>query len=1285
MVTKSPDPADYLYLLSWHDVLERLDILVLEIRHLQVNIIHSLRAPVLYRPLRWEEGFLWGNWSGDELLEDGDPNEIIIELVDKWMCEYPGIQKNGDSGSSRAGQDHEHEGKGKVLLQELVMNLWNSNSWGRDQRRHYHLLAGLQVLKRQIFRDKLLVCRYALEKRLAEARRQTDAASEFRDTSRAGFLILRAGVMARICRYIEWLDNHQNAFSKAMDTGVQDHPRPSIERRRELGIYSDFLADRNRDILLEMRLLLSELGDKEVYCYTQTIHHRWRHDGTSRTVYLDDEVSEGGASSSPVGPPLTYRFVNTSYFMPERPDLQPVIAHEVAHCLLRDNLGDLGANALHSSGGSFAELVDDILANFNLFDEIRRMPRGDVRPKELANEVGADLLAASTKGFSYLYSLYLELVGHGLEHVLGGWEKRIELSAIYTGLSSAPTRSLLARQWYLRLRVVSTWLRSTHHKKISKLDNCLLDGVDQVCKEMNDMLNHALPWEIRRDQGAKWEELTDQICELIEASRASKKVRKWREKRSLDDEKPTGSPTGNGRKKGYRRFPRSTARLNRAVRKMLFELVFNMKQDQGRRFSTDDNGTGYKEFLKAYGLYEHDRECFPEDNEGLDEIRRRHFHCHLYDIPWQSAMLRAMDFIGCLDGQRISRYENQGNVLLDLHYQFPLGRELFSFALEYFIWHAEPATRRLRSLIDLIRDAEKACNEDRLGVGNAVCKELKVWIGKSKIAGIEDARRYLEKLKKGLKRRDGLSNLVRSISERESGVSAIDIAELPYYFDEKKHPEDIRILQRSAGYKLQELFEILKESAADGNSDQDKLILPLVKYLSIRSKDSVGGKQGKSFKEDFYGLIGDALVPVVGDRPNGVGRRSITPTILGRVSTAGTYHHIEQGEKNYYLTLDDVLKANISIFSYPYCPYSSFNDQGEKRISVNKEGKRRNRAQAVLGRYDLVLWGETHFLCRCPLPVLDSNNKRGEDAAGLGSWIIAPDGSSSDREESDKVWEERWPTFFTRREMALKLHLRLPDNDDEPPVFVDDNKGVIAFLAITLQRRPYRLDFLYRLLSAIRDSAERVCNSNSPQQTLESAASKVRAGDFAFLTDGWGDLVLAFVLDDLASENDLHGCVREKVHERLIEIFDLQSAIYQDFMVDRTELILANGVLGAVAKNEQFWKIQTRIRLMEDNSLSPSNKKIQSHIIGEANNWSNEPEFCKRIDYWRTPGRLDYTIDFEDYNLCPDIRDGHPCKYSTHANCFGQKIGDLISSSLIDRLDTTIGMKCGDAAETEVR
>ena len=100
MLTDTPSrkSADYFYLISWLDCLERLDILLMEARHLQQSIIHTLREPVFYLPLRHEEFHLWGQgWSKEFAKLSHDSCQHDAKLARHWMLHYPSPEKVGQN------------------------------------------------------------------------------------------------------------------------------------------------------------------------------------------------------------------------------------------------------------------------------------------------------------------------------------------------------------------------------------------------------------------------------------------------------------------------------------------------------------------------------------------------------------------------------------------------------------------------------------------------------------------------------------------------------------------------------------------------------------------------------------------------------------------------------------------------------------------------------------------------------------------------------------------------------------------------------------------------------------------------------------------------------------------------------------------------------------------------------------------------------------------------------------------------------------------------------------
>jgi len=1212
-----PTPQQYLYLLAWHDTLERLDVLLLEIRHLQVSIIHSLRAPALYLPLRKEEPYLWGKkWNdhSNSLLSKLD-SDSIPELVNQWITSYP----TPPSSASHQGDNKASEGK----LDNIVYQLWHSSCWGRDQRRHYHFLCGLQVLKRQIFSDKLNLCRLAIECNLHNN-------SKYHQATSPKFLILRAGIIYRTRKYIEWLDNYQNSFNKAMDTGMQDHPRPSIERRRELGIYSDFLADRTKDILTEMRMLLHEMNEKH-YRYTTTILHRWRHDATSRTVPLDDELSEYRNNPQALPLPTSLRFINTSYFMPERPDLQPVIAHEVAHCLIRDQLDDLHLHALHN-GGEFSELLDRIFRILNLFNEYPRLPRNDLRPKDLTREIGADLLAASTKGFAFLYALFLEILGEGLEHTLSGIGGKIDLTSIYQGISAAPIKSLLARRWLLRIKLVSHWLRSVHHRPLSQIDECLLDGIEGVCNSLSRYLDKHLPVRLK-PEGAKWRDITDQIISVVESSKAVKTVESWRGARSKDHDTSTRNLTFN--QSHFRRFPRTSSPLPRNIQRLLLESVLTMKSEEYRLFSGTD--VKINDFIETYGLRPTD--IIDQPSNCADKILQDNFHRHLYDIPWQSSMLRAMDIIGGRNrniNHKIPVYKDY-EIINVLHCDFPLGRELFYLALEFYLWHTEPATRRLECVIHLVREIENEAND--------VIAKIKESndLATQDLNTIQHLMDYLQRWSYGDNKSSSLDyfkasihkythadeNYMRSINNF-SAKNLIDLQRSVIKINNIESSDIHRSVQRASGHKLNALSDFLRKFSVPQNisngiskNQLESFIRTLKYYLSIRSD--------KLSDEGFFSLIGSAIAPVRDGTKDEFSPRKISPIIVGRLSMAGSYNPCSLSRTNNSHDNAPSETDYMTIYRSYMNLIKNCNLNAEENESCKNGDSKPTWVVPVLGRYDTITWKETRFLCRCDLPVFPSDKTKQSSAP------------------------ENWPTFFLRKEMGLMIHLvnRAPGTHSPDT----NNSVVIAFLSITLQRRTYRLDFLYRLIKSINLDPEQR-KRITDHYTLESQGHVFSNDDFAFLTDGWGDIVLVFRSNKKESDD---------ISERMKDIMNLQSAIFQDFMVDRTELILSANCLDAAANNFDKWRIDTRVRLMEDNSLSPHNINYQDHLENVRKSW-NQNQFCKDFRYCRTPGRLDFTIDFAYRNngscqKCKDI----------NKNCFQTHLLQLVDTEYIDRIHTTIG------------
>ena len=299
--------------------------------------------------------------------------------------------------------------------------------------------------------------------------------------------------------------------------------------------------------------------------------------------------------------------------------------------------------------------------------------------------------------------------------------------------------------------------------------------------------------------------------------------------------------------------------------------------------------------------------------------------------------------------------------------------------------------------------------------------------------------------------------------------------------------------------------------------------------------------------------------------------------------------------------------------------------------------------QPLLGRYDMLMVGNIRLLCRCPLP-----------------WFRSEEFRQTDPPNRNTISDELFPTFFSRREMAFPVSLS--KKEPAPRFGRFSTTSPVAFLAISLQRRNYRLDFLARLL--------RILDSNSASSGqcdssfLEQVGSQLESlSPYAYLTDGWGDLVLVFHRKD------------NKPLEALEAVFEVQNAVYQDFMVDRTELIFATPVFYKLmsekgdGRGEKF-QVEIDVRLMEDRLLEPSNDEF----ITNAKKWigplKKKLHGLKEVRIFKQPGNMDFAIRFE---FAPGSDQGAATGSGKLLEELKQEfLHGLSEDRFLDRIDTNI-------------
>lgn len=1124
MKNKAVDTAGALYLLSWIDCVERLDVVLLEARHLQQSLIFDLRCPPLCLYLRHEEKFLWGsNWRSAI-----DSDAPVSHWIPDWILPYPepidALPKAAENSADSAAPIGER-------VKRAVHAMWHAGRWSKEQRRCYHSLCAIQVLKQQVLHDKLVLCRHGWSR----ARLHDSSAQSQINNSRAKFLVLRRGILSRLTGYVRRLGEHQELYSKAMDLGAHDYPRPLLERRRELGVYGDYLSDRTRDLLQDMDLLLDYLdvghrqdalssasgapNTPENRCgKTRRTLHTWVHDCTSYNSHLQDEVNN---------PPRDYDYVRTHYWMPERPDLQPTIAHEMAHVALRNRMCNLKDDVLSGAEDSCSYLLRAFyywLGQMGL-----RQPQGRQyahAPLDgVVRELACDLLAASVKGFSYLYALFLELVGYcgegALERLLELEDHAIDLSLIerltvgHEDVLNAP------RDWYLRLKLVVYWLRITHHMDLTEIDVALLDGVDGVLDELMGFLDLISAENGTAGPGDYWRKLVLHMQGIIRRSDMPYQVRRWRKQRSINEFKRDGST-------GARILPRRMSSFAQPIIEFMTAHTCRV--------------------LGGVGLLPQGIDCASGLGLTLPDSVFRHTH----DIPWQYSQLLARQILG-------SGYSDPDEFFRRVHYDADLGRELFSVGVEFAMRDAESPERRLSDSIGMV----SAWLHGRQLAGFE--STLNEWLG----SGEESAHggKVLEAVTSAARK----GWRIKGADDQRFSARAVASA----FSWKPNEPGAHRKLEELAGRLLERLCVILKDAPVDVAG----YWAGLLSYLKIRGGrvgapaacDSGGASPGSS----FYKRILDAL-NVATD-----GGKAVGSLVVGRIILAGGQGVGDDGSNT--LRLADALTGSALDDTSPV-----FRWRNRAGAGPESQDNPMRYYQILLGRYDLLGLRATQHMDRTMLPAFSKQ----EDVGTTG---------------------ERFPTFFVRTEIALPVCLRDSpwvmqlkgrDSSDATAVAVADQ--VLAVIAIVLQRRSQRLDFLYRLLA----SADHVQYGESPEGSEWGIGKFIGKNDFVLLTDGWGDMLLVF-----AGEADV----------RLQEIFTIQDMLFEDFMVDRTELILTPKCFDwAITEGRsKGFDVFAQVRLNGAGCLQASNRAFLRDIGSFAEKGTIA---VNRVA--KQPGTMDFAISF---------------------------------------------------------
>ena len=1112
----------------------------------------------------------------------------------------------------------------KKRLLSRIGEIWTADMWVRGERQHYHALRALQILKQQIFHDKLRLFKEAKYANLLNLNKYKTG------LSKPEFLILRRGIHFRIERYITSLRTQQQNFGKSLDFGLQRYPRPSVDRRREIGIFNDFLSNRTIDLQADTLHLLAKITDTEektLYKESSMILHGWSPLMNVRNKQLWDNVrrdaEELNENTSLEKQDISY--LDTSFWSPDRPDLQPLVSKEIAYSALRSLSNGFSDNY-------FANKVNELTKLWVLLSKEITTGTDNVVGLEvihknsecLIRDMVSDCIAVSLKGISYLYALYLSSIGLGLENLLRlNKNNEIKLESVEE-LSRGISAYNDYYAWYFRLKFTAFWLQRISKNQalpMSKLDQVVFDGIEGVCEDLIIFLDKHNISGVRCPVGKKWKKIYNDLEASVQKTNILNIIIAWKKSRRKDtwDEVKQRS--------GKKEYHRSTIRLNARLQHFMFIETIKHKLKPYKalsRLAVSDTAMSDK-FLSrslcaAYGI-QLDSINIPYTKEYCNHSKQ--LFRQLHDIPFQCSVMHSIDLLGRLDKEQHNR-PNWKQFVHQVHNDMSLGRDFFSFALEFYTWNRESPKSRLLLSINMLAFSLPFLKSVQIEVLQKFYENINHWLTPDKKDELDDICKLSHKKirNKYIKKDTGSLNI-----DNVKRIGAIQLDDA--FCKDNVIAKSKRRLEQISGYKLKELLTILnihiKPIIEDSNKRKDiftqcrnkneknivdnvLLISNLIEFLKIRDDEICRSNKDNEFFHlilNSCGTNNQSQLKKVSDDSE-----SIIPIIITRLALSSSYttanpkvisHQGSNADFNNnfnILSLADVLKKDRWLQPVSYY----FDKKGQKRINYNNYS-------IVLGRYDVVSFIHTNLPCLCRVSYFPKDNGK-----------IQIEDMTSIENHNEK---EAFITHFPRREIAFSLKL-YGDCD-----FNDAAYKLYAISSISLQRRSMRLNLLYRLLNArylkdkqhfLESSVE--YNLNKLIASFEKKNSLRQEGLVikVLLTDGWGDLLLVFMC-----KND-----EMQVGNLYDDLILLQQALYEDFMVDRTELIYTPQCLDHMDFRGKY-RFNFLFRFQEDRQLERSILNFIKALQEKKKylpKWINKKNSGGDLDIVFTPGQYDIRIHF---------------------------------------------------------
>jgi len=241
---------------------------------------------------------------------------------------------------------------------------------------------------------------------------------------RLTILLLANGVSTRLSSLVMQLGELHLRYEQIMKYQIPDHPSPSVRGLRDSTLVDRYLTELGRQVFRDIAnfvrdartlasaypfesvppIFLTRVYDPESSLQrftSSTLHADWV--GWYEATNPDDTHGESAKPiRSTISPPEAFVSVRLPYWLPDCLEYVPVIAHEVAHAVLRDALGPASTTPLQMTDGNplqalFVTVADTIGQSVLLYGESQDTVR------YWATEFVCDLLALARFKGAYLY------------------------------------------------------------------------------------------------------------------------------------------------------------------------------------------------------------------------------------------------------------------------------------------------------------------------------------------------------------------------------------------------------------------------------------------------------------------------------------------------------------------------------------------------------------------------------------------------------------------------------------------------------------------------------------------------------------------------------------------------------------------------------------------------------------------------------------------------------------------------------------------------------------------